>query len=84
MYPRASGGLGRPQTPGCFQGVITYTTCINKYAYLCIIALGISPKIQSCSFIIPLRKNMITHSLTMKVLYFLLLVKNKIRSKFRS
>ena len=45
---------------------------------------GISPKIQSCRFILPFRKNMITHSFTVKFLYFLLLMKNKSRSKFRS
>ena len=42
-----------------------------------IIDLGISPKIQSFRFVLPLRKNMITHSFTMSFLYFLLLVKNK-------
>ena len=68
MYPRASGGLSGPQTLAWFHKIITYSSCI--YMYL-------------CTFILPLRNNMITHSITM-IFFFLHLVKNKSRSKFRS
>ena len=36
MYPRASGGLGGPQTPAYFQD-ITYSACIIKHSVLYII-----------------------------------------------
>ena len=62
MYYRASGG----------PRLITYSKCINNILFY-IMDFGISAKIQSCGFILPLRKNMITHSFTMKFLYVLLL-----------
>ena len=45
----------RPPDP-CLISRSNNTTCINKHAYLCIIDLGISPKIQSCSFIVTFEK----------------------------
>ena len=58
MYSRASGGLGGPQTPR----LITYSTCIKNILFL---HYGlISAEIRSFGFILPLRKNMITHSFT--------------------
>ena len=50
MYSRAPG----PPDPR----LITYSTCINILFY--IMDVGISAKIQSCGFILPVRKNMIT------------------------
>ena len=58
MYSRASGGPRRPLNPR----LITYSTCIKNIRFL---HYGlISAKIRSCGFILPLRKNMITHSFT--------------------
>ena len=68
MYSIASGGLGGPQTPALLHTVhVLITFCFF------IMDVGISAKIQSCGFILPLRKNMIAHSFTLKFLYFLLL-----------
>ena len=55
MYPRASGGLGGSQTPAYFHRIITYSTCLINIL-LCM-DFGISPKMQSCRFILPFRKN---------------------------
>ena len=72
MYSRASGGLsgglGGPQTPAEIHVVHVLITF-----YFYIMDVGISAKIQGCGLILPLRKNVITHSFTMKFLYFLLL-----------
>ena len=67
MYPRASGGLGGPQTRPNFKSSLHTIHNILFYT----MDFGISAEIWSCGFILPLRKNMITHSLTMIFLYFL-------------
>ena len=71
MYPRASGGLGGPQTPTLFHRINTYST----FCSILWTVLGISAMIRELhTFILPLRKNMITHSFRIKFFYFLLFI----------
>ena len=86
IYPRASGGLGGPQPPANFKRLLhTIHVLINILFY--IMDFGISAKIRSCGFILPLRKNMITSSFTMNFYIFYFYkrsVKNKNMSMFRN
>ena len=72
MYPRASGGRLGPQTPPNFKR-LSHTVHVLISILFPSMDVGISTKIQSCRFILPLRMNMITtHTFTMKKIYFLL------------
>ena len=71
MYPRASGG--RPRPPPIFKILLHTVYVLLNIVSIFNMDFGISAKIQSCEFILHLRKNMITHSFTTNFSYFLLL-----------
>ena len=75
MYPRASGGLGRPDPLPYFKRLLLTVHVFVKT--FCSILWTLDFQIQSCRLILLLRKNMITHSFTVIFFIFSTFINNQ-------